>query len=382
MLLSQQLVSFVQFPHDLDSKLNPLINSFVGDDTVIPSSEDDTVIPSFGDDNLFTYLCVDYGCKMDQIIRWLNLLTITRHYNSLVKVTPDPSTYYPLQSMGKAFILYCSKCNYDKLKKDGAGLEQNRDLLSFIDAGYETLLACLQQAEQEDSKEPDEIGDLFIRRVDARENPITPFISLFSSLFITFTGKGHGVLSLPDDLIGFTSFAKQAEAALLSLKKEREKENASSKAKRQRTSGDVDPFYKEALHLHTLFCQKVEQWSKAKTVAEKEPLRLELEMLKTQLVEKIAEASRNVIKTTKGKYDAERVCGVMHDAFSQLALYLHYVVPPLVEGVTLLDRYFLTTLSGIRLFYTFAIQQACLVILMNSHFHKMRTRRLLLPSRS
>ena len=74
--------------------------------------------------------------------------------------------------------------------------------------------------------------------------------------------------------------------------------------------------------------------------------------------------------------------GVMLDAFSQLALYLHYVVPPSVDGVTLLDRYFLTTLSGIRLFYTFAIQQACLVILMNSHFHKMRTRHLLFSCRS
>ena len=251
--------------------------------------------------------------------------------------------------MGKAFIVFCSKCNYDKLKKDGAGLEQNRDLLSFIDAGSKTLLMHLQQAEQEDSKERDEIGDLFIRRVDARENPVTPFISLFSSFFITFTGRGHGVLSLPDDLLGFTSFAKQAEAALLSLKEKREKENASSKAKRLRISGDVDPLYKEALHLHALFCQKVEQWNKAKTAAEKEPLRLELEMLKTQLVEKIAEASRNVIKTTKDKFDAERVCGVMHDAFSQLALYLHYVVPPSVDGVALLDRYFLTTLSGIRL---------------------------------
>lgn len=372
-LLSQQLMSFVQFPNDLNSKLNPLINSFVSDDTVIPSS---------GDDDFFAHSWVLYGCKVHQIIRWLNLLTITRHYNSLVKVTPDPSTYYPLQLMGKAFIVFCSKCNYDKLKKDGAGLEQNRDLLSFIDAGSKTLLMHLQQAEQEDSKERDEIGDLFIRRVDARENPVTPFISLFSSFFITFTGRGHGVLSLPDDLLGFTSFAKQAEAALLSLKEKREKENASSKAKRLRISGDVDPLYKEALHLHALFCQKVEQWNKSKTAAEKEPLRLELEMLKTQLVEKIAEASRNVIKTTKDIFDAERVCGVMHDAFSQLALYLHYVVPPSVDGVTLLDRYFLTTLSGIRLFYTFAIQQACLVILMNSHFHKMRTRHLLFSCRS
>ena len=35
MLLSQQLMSFVHFPNDLNSKLNPLINSFVSDDTPV-----------------------------------------------------------------------------------------------------------------------------------------------------------------------------------------------------------------------------------------------------------------------------------------------------------------------------------------------------------
>ena len=375
MLLSQQLISFVQLPNELiNSELDSLVRKYVRDDKVIPSSDQGS---------FFAESCLHYECTVNRIIRWLNLLTIIHQYPSMVMNAPtDMSIFYPLQFFSKDISSLSKHYNYNALAKEDDDLEHCPDLMASILMGANVLLNLLNQAEQESDMVRNEVGDVFIQRVDSSENPCVPFVSLFSSFFITFTGKGHCVLSLPNDLLGFTSFAKQAEDVLRSLKEEIDRKSTSHSSKRLRVSSNVKSFYEEALRLHALFSQKVEQWSKAETAAEKNSLLLEVETLKTLLVEQIAKASHSATETTKDQFDVESACGVMHDAFSQLALYLHYAVPPSVEGLTLLDRYFLTAVSGIRLFYTFAIQQACLVILMNSQFHKLSTPSRFLPPRS
>lgn len=356
----------------LNPELDSLIRDFVSDEEVVPPSDKHSF---FADSYLF------YECTANQIIRWLNLLTIAHQYPSLLTdVSKHQTTYYPLQRFFTRNISLSKKYNYDTLAKDGDELDNCIELTASVYSGFAALTSLLNGMNEDPMFHDKEIK-MSLQRANSSTNPCVPFISLFSSFFVTFTGKGHRVFSLPNDLQGFTSFAKQVEDVLHSLQKEYNRKRASHNSKKPCVENDGKRFYEEALRLHVLFSQKVEQWNKAEA-AEKDALRLEVEMLKTLLVEKVAEASHSVTKVTNNQFDVKSVCGVMHDAFSQLALYLHYAVPPSVEGLTLLDRYFLTAMSGVRLYYTFAIQQACLVILMNSQYHECSTRYGLLPRRS
>ena len=93
---------------------------------------------------------------------------------------------------------------------------------------------------------------------------------------------------------------------------------------------------------------------------------LEFESLKTKLLEAIStQCSSHYILFQNMTFDPEYVEAKMDASFSQLVRFIHFTIPPEDTNLNLMDRYYLSVISGIRVFYVHAIQQACMVILLN-----------------
>ena len=126
--------------------------------------------------------------------------------------------------------------------------------------------------------------------------------------------------------------------------------------------------------------QVLHEWETSTDEQVRNELRGQLESLKTAIIEAIAsDGSRHYIANSQGMFNPEKAFGVMHDAFSNLLIYLHNTVPVVnghsghsghssnggeekEEGQTLLDQYFVMVVAAVRLYYIYAIQTACVVI--------------------
>ena len=286
-------------------------------------------------------------------------------------------------------------------KDDQPGLETNEDYLEFI-----TKRILMDEAEsialQKRPAMPPPFFPLnYQLQLHNQASPVRRYSSLFNSHFITFTGKGHQIISLPESAEAMRCFAKEAVAMTTALetsvneeiednmKTIGRKKKVTSPRKRhcvdkscERTEREEEKEETEEEDVFTSIYQTIRQyehvlqeWETATNEQVRNELRGKLESLKTAIVTSIAtDGSYSYIANNQDMFNAENTFGVMHDAFSNLLIYLHNTIPGTSsyhshngneerkEGQTLLDQYFMTVVAAVRLYYVYAIQTACVVI--------------------
>ena len=314
------------------------------------------------------------------------------------------------------------------------GLETNGDYLEFITTRIMAGEAGSLAMQKQPSTPPSIFPLNYQLHLHSQASPVQRYSSLFNSHFITFTGKGHQIMSLPESAEAMRCFAKEAIAMATALETamrggsgESDDENKSMKMveeveeteeteeveerkkvasprKRRCVTHSPDSMKRD---LHTerkevekegnescgdesvfpsiyqtirQYEQVLHEWETSTDEQVRNELRGQLESLKTAIIEAIAsDGSRHYIANSQGMFNPEKAFGVMHDAFSNLLIYLHNTVPVVnghsghsghssnggeekEEGQTLLDQYFVMVVAAVRLYYIYAIQTACVVI--------------------
>ena len=190
-----------------------------------------------------------------------------------------------------------------------------------------------------------------------------PYPSLFECYFSFFTGIKEKLLSTDQQFIRnverITDFLKQVDSDYLNC-------STMDDAKRLKLDGVDSTGFETVKSLSEQFVNLLDKQQTFEGTENPLDSHLQSELLKTKLLEVIStQCSNRYVSFQKKTFDPESTEAKMDTSFSQLVRYLHFTVPPEDKTLNLLDRYYLSVISGIRVFYIHAIQQACIVILLN-----------------
>ena len=191
----------------------------------------------------------------------------------------------------------------------------------------------------------------------------TPYPSLFECYFSFFTGIKEKLLSTNQQFIRnverITDFLKQVDSDYLKC-------CTMDDSKRLKLDGIDSTSFEAVKSLSEQFRNLLDKQQASKGTENPLDSHLEFESLKTRLLEVIStQCSYRYISLQNKTFDPESTEAKMDTSFSQLVRYLHFTVPPEDKTLNLLDRYYLSVISAIRIFYIHAIQQACITILLN-----------------
>lgn len=244
----------------------------------------------------------------------------------------------------------CQFYSFEVLDKEDQGLEAIPEFVKYVDE-----LVKYHLIEGENDK-------------DGNSKYIENYPSLFEYYFTFFTGIGHGKSPQNYEKNDY-HFVKQAERIVDFLKRTDDEclhSCMKDRSKRQRLDSISATGFETVKTLVDRFNNIETDFSNSHKTKNPLSYRLEIESIKTQLLEIIStQCSNRYIALQEETFYPDCIKGKMSDSFSQLLRYLHFAVPPEGKDLTLLDRYYLSVLSAIRVFYVHAIQQACLVILLN-----------------